>query len=83
MESNKKKTTQKQRLLNLLRKRAGHFVSVWDVVMTTRSLQYNARIKQLRDDWHIIHNETKRVKNKFGEKMKYSFYKLIEPNENK
>jgi hypothetical protein len=69
-------TGQKGEILNLLLSRRGAWGPASD--LAARALQYNARIKELRDSGYVIENQTRRV----GRKVHGSFCLVACPGEN-
>ena len=74
--SQKKRPSQKDRILNLLKKNKGKWVSVVDIMrLRPKIANHTARITELKQKWHQIFNKTKWVK-EWPNVVKYSKYML-------
>ena len=64
--------TQRDKILRLLQERAGQWVPVFEIAAL--ACQYNARLKELREQGYQIENENRHV----GGQV-HSSYRLVEP----
>jgi len=58
MTGYKKRPTQEERILSLLRERGSRGVYAWEIPTNLHILQYNARIFGLRQKGYVIENKT-------------------------
>jgi hypothetical protein len=70
------KTTQKERVLNAMAN--GRTISPWYAIEHLGNTRLAATIFTLKQDGHNISSETVKSKNKFGDEVSYSIYKLIQ-----
>ncbi len=68
---------QQQRVMQYLFENVNKEVWAWDLVMNTRVLHYTEVIRLLRKKWNKIENRTCFHTNRFWERVKHSYYKLV------
>lgn len=71
-----KSNTKKQRVLVALRDPRG--VSPWYAVKHLANLRLAATINSLKKDGHVISSETETGVDSFGEKTRYTRYRLVQ-----
>jgi len=69
------KTTHKQRVLDAMQN--GRTISPWYAINTLGNTRLAATIHSLKKDGHEISSEIVEGVNKFGDKIRYSKYKLV------
>jgi hypothetical protein len=70
------KTTQKEK--SFLNMANGRTISPWYAIEHLGNTRLAATIFTLKQDGHNISSETVKSKNKFGDEVSYSIYKLIQ-----
>lgn len=73
---------QTERVLSYLLENVNKEVGAWDLVMNTRVLHYTEVIRILRNKGNKIENRTCYHINRFWERVKHSYYKLVIPKPN-
>ncbi len=68
---------QQERVMQYLFENVNKEVWAWDLVMNTRVLHYTEVIRLLRKKWNKIENRTCFHTNRFWERVKHSYYKLV------
>jgi len=72
------KVTRKERVLEAMRTHASKSISPWYAINQLGNTRLAATIFNLKKDGHVITSVTEEGKNKFGDKITFSRYTLVQ-----